>query len=137
MQLRELLGVLRTRWRTVSACLLLVVGITAGVTMMTPPVYSSSARVYLTIERPRDALRGDPGGTVVMRYNDLKTLAEVLPSPTVMEPLRAALGLPAGAGVRLDALCRHAPISSMPCHGFSGRHPCRGPACERWQRRPE
>ena len=99
MQLRELLGVLRTRWRTVSACLLLVVGITAGVTMMTPPVYSSSARVYLTIERPRDALRGDPGGTVVMRYNDLKTLAEVLPSPTVMEPLRAALGLPAGAGV--------------------------------------
>ena len=30
MQLRELLGVLRARWRTVAACLLIVVGVTAA-----------------------------------------------------------------------------------------------------------
>ena len=99
MQLRELLGVLRARWRTVAACLLLVVGLTAAVTMTTTPAYSASSRVYLTIDRPADAARGDAGGVSVMRYNDLKTLAEVLYSPTVMEPLRAELGLPPGAGV--------------------------------------
>ncbi|MEI2828100.1 MAG: polysaccharide biosynthesis tyrosine autokinase [Dermatophilaceae bacterium] len=96
MQLRELLGVLRSRWRTVAACLLVVVGITAAVTMTTTPTFTASSRVYLTIDRPPDTLRGDPGGVAVMRYNDLKTLAEVLYSPTVMEPLRAELGLPAG-----------------------------------------
>jgi capsular exopolysaccharide synthesis family protein len=99
VQLRELLGVLRARWRTVAACLLLVVGLTAAVTMTTTPTYSASARVYLTIDRPADLARGDAGGVSVMRYNDLKTLAEVLYSPTVMEPLRAAVGLPPGAGV--------------------------------------
>ncbi|MBK6886548.1 MAG: hypothetical protein IPH03_08910 [Tetrasphaera sp.] len=39
-----------------------------------------------------------------MRYNDLKTLAEVLYSPTVMEPLRAELGLPPGTGVGVALL---------------------------------
>ena len=99
MQLRELLGVLRARWRTVAACLLVVVGLTAAVTVTTTPNYTASARVYLTVERPADLARGDAGGVSVMRYNDLKTLAEVLYSPTVMEPLRAELGLPPGAGV--------------------------------------
>ena len=99
MQLRELLGVLRARWRTVAACLLVVVGLTAAVTVTTTPNYTASARVYLTVERPADLARGDAGGVSVMRYNDLRTLAEVLYSPTVMEPLRAELGLPPGAGV--------------------------------------
>lgn len=99
MQLRELLGVLRARWRTVAACLLIVVGVTAAVTMTTTPSYTASSRVYLTVNRPPDIARGDLGGIAVMRYNDLQTLAEVLYSPTVMEPLRAELGLPPGAGV--------------------------------------
>ncbi len=99
MQFRELLGVLRARWRTVAACLLVVVGVTAWVTLSTTPSYTASSRVYLTIDRPADLARSDPGGVTVMRYNDLKTLAEVLYSPTVMDPLRAELGLPAGAGV--------------------------------------
>ena len=99
MQLRELLGVLRARWRTVAACLLIVVGVTAAVTMTTTPSYTASSRVYLTVNRPPDVARGDLGGVAVMRYNDLQTIAEVLYSPTVMEPLRAELGLPPGAGV--------------------------------------
>jgi len=62
VQLRELLGVLRARWRTVAACLLLVVGLTAAVTVTTTPTYTASARVYLTIDRPADTARGDAGG---------------------------------------------------------------------------
>ncbi|MBK6886549.1 MAG: hypothetical protein IPH03_08915 [Tetrasphaera sp.] len=60
MQLRELLGVLRSRWRTVAACLLVVVGITAAVTMTTTPTFTASSRVYLTIDRPPDTFAETP-----------------------------------------------------------------------------
>jgi len=99
VQLRDLFAVLKSRWRTVAVCLLVVVGVTAAVTIATKPSYTASARIYLTVERPADPTKGDPGGVSVMRYNDLTTLAEVLNSPIVLEPLRAELGLPSGAGV--------------------------------------
>ncbi len=98
MQLRDVFVVLRDGWRTVAACLLLVVGATATMTVLTTPSYAAYARVYLTATRAADQLRGDPGGVTPLRTSDLRTLADQLYTPIVQEPLRVATAAPAGVG---------------------------------------
>lgn len=95
VQLRELFIVLRDAWRLVAAAALVVVGAAAVVTMATTPSYSAYSRIYLTVSRAADPTRGDPGGVTPVRNSDLKTLADQLYTPIVLEPLRAA-AVPAG-----------------------------------------
>ncbi|MDQ6897117.1 MAG: polysaccharide biosynthesis tyrosine autokinase [Actinomycetota bacterium] len=104
MQFRDFLVVLRTRWRVVAACALLVLGATAAYTLTLVPTYTATARVYFS------ATGGDPapgqqsrGGPYIITSADLNTYVEVLRSPSVLEPLRAALGLPPNAPLNVNA----------------------------------
>ena len=47
MTVRDLLLTLRTRWRIIVATLLVVLGVTAYLTLQVTPVYQASTRVYL------------------------------------------------------------------------------------------
>lgn len=94
MTIRDLVGVIRTRWRLIAACVLVVIGATAATTLATTPVYEATARVYLSTVRPADDK--NPGGTYAITQKDLNTYVAILGSPAVQEPLRQHLGLPAG-----------------------------------------
>lgn len=104
MQLRDFLVVLRTRWRTVTACALLVLGATAAYTLTLVPTYTATARVYFS------ATGGEPAqgqtvtrGAYIITSQDLNTYVEVLRSPSVLDPLRVTLGLPPNAPVNVSA----------------------------------
>lgn len=104
MQLRDFLVVLRTRWRTVLACALLVLGATAAYTLTLVPTYTATARVYFS------AAGGEAGsgqavrsGPYVLTAADLNTFVEVLRSPSVLEPLRVTLGLPPNTPLHINA----------------------------------
>ncbi|MGO4363009.1 polysaccharide biosynthesis tyrosine autokinase [Terrabacter sp. RAF57] len=95
MTFREFLGVLGARWRIIAVSLLAVVAATAVQTMLTPAVYTSSSKIYLRATTPASAT-SNQGGTYAVSAGDLGTYLEVLTSPSVMDPLRTRLGLPAG-----------------------------------------
>lgn len=91
MQISELLAILRVRWRIILATLLVVVGVTALVTIRTPPTYESHTRVYLSAQ-------GEQGSVNLyqMPAAELDTILEVAQSPVVLTPVREELGLAPG-----------------------------------------
>jgi capsular exopolysaccharide synthesis family protein len=99
VQLRDVFVILRDGWRTIAACLLVVVGATAVVTMTIPPTYNAYARVYLTVSRPADATRGTQATVSPVNSNDLRTLAEQIYTPIVQEPLRQRSAPASGASI--------------------------------------
>ncbi len=101
MTVRELLTVMRTRWRIIAVCVLAVVGVTAVVTTTIPRVYQATARVYLSTTKAK----GDNGqtGTYVITRQDLNTYVEVLGAPDVMNALRTKVGVPAGTPLNVTA----------------------------------
>ncbi|KRC87492.1 capsular biosynthesis protein [Terrabacter sp. Root85] len=96
MTFREFLGVLGARWRIIAVSLLAVVAATAVQTMLTPAVYTSSSKIYLRATTPASATNNNQVATYAVSAGDLGTYLEVLTSPSVMDPLRTRLGLPAG-----------------------------------------
>ncbi len=102
MTLREFFGVIRSRWRLIAACLLVVVAAAAVATLRATPVYVSSAKVYLSSSAP-DKTKGATTGAYVISQQDLNTFAEITTSPSVLDPLRAKLGLPEGTPISLSA----------------------------------
>lgn len=101
MSIREFVGVIRTRWKIIVLCLLVVVGATAVMTLQATPVYDANSRIYLSTTRPSETQGG--GGTFALTRDDLNTFIEVLGSPTVLEPLRAKLGLEPGTPINVSA----------------------------------
>ncbi|GAA6527719.1 polysaccharide biosynthesis tyrosine autokinase [Intrasporangium sp. DVR] len=97
MTIRDLVGVIRTRWRLIAACVLIVIGATAASTLMATPVYEATARVYLSTVKPTDDK--SPGGTYAITQKDLNTYVAILGSPAVQDPLRERLGLAPGTGI--------------------------------------
>ncbi len=96
MTFREFLGVLGARWRIIAVSLLAVVAAAAVQTMLTPAVYASSSKIYLRATTPASATNNNQVATYAVSAGDLGTYLEVLTSPSVMDPLRTRLGLPAG-----------------------------------------
>ena len=101
MTIRQFLNVLRTRWRIIAACVLVVLGVGAYTTLTTVPTYQATARVYLSTTKPSSDTQ--QGGTYVITRQDLNTYVEVLSSPSVMGPLRTKLGLGPGAPLNISA----------------------------------
>lgn len=93
MTIREFLGVLSTRWKTIIAITLLVVAAAAAVTLRTQPTYEATARIFLSTDAPTKP--DESRGTVVLTAGDLNTYVEVMGTQAVLEPLRARLGVPA------------------------------------------
>jgi capsular exopolysaccharide synthesis family protein len=104
VQFRDFLVVLRTRWRTVAACALLVLGAAAAYTLTLTPTYTATARVYFSASGGDSAqAQQNRGNAYVLTPQDLNTYVEVLRSPAVLDPLRQTLGLPPNAPVNLSA----------------------------------
>ncbi|MEW1954965.1 polysaccharide biosynthesis tyrosine autokinase [Terrabacter sp. NPDC080008] len=96
MTFREFLGVLGARWRIVALSLIAVLAATAVQTALTPAVYTSSSKIYLRATQPPSAKTGNQTAQYAVSASDLGTYVDVLTSPSVLDPLRDRLGLPAG-----------------------------------------
>ena len=102
MAFREFLNVLGARWRIIAVSLLAVIAAAAVQTILTPAVYTSSAKIYLRATDPATSTTSSQSGTYAVNPSDLATYLEVLTSPSVMEPLRARLGLAPGTPIAVS-----------------------------------
>lgn len=96
MTFREFLNVLAARWRIIALSLLAVIAATSVQTMMTPAVYTSTAKIFLSATQPPDPGTGEQVATYAVNSDDLARYLDVLNAPSVIEPLRARLGLAPG-----------------------------------------
>ncbi len=81
-------------------------------TLSTTPVYAASTRVFLS---------STSSGYVVSK-DDLGTYVELLGSPTLLEPLRQGLGLPADTPINVSAtVSERAPILSITARASSAK----------------
>ncbi|MCU1538556.1 MAG: capsular exopolysaccharide family [Humibacillus sp.] len=105
MTIRELLSVLGARWRIVALTLMTVVAATAVQTMLTPSVYTSSAKIFLSATQPESTTDGKKtgGGVYAINASDLSTYADILTAPAVIGPLKESLGLGPGAPLSVTA----------------------------------
>ncbi|WP_260439502.1 polysaccharide biosynthesis tyrosine autokinase [Humibacillus xanthopallidus] len=99
---REFLNVLVARWRIIALTLLTVIAATAVQTMLTPALYTASAKIYLSATQPANA-NGQKVGAYAIGANDLATYVDVLNAPSVLGPLRQTLGLAPNAPVSVTA----------------------------------
>lgn len=100
MQLSELLGVIRQRWRLIAACVVLAVAAAVAVTLTTTPVYEARARIYLSAEQTSGR---SSGSVFVLTSDDLDTYVSILDTPAVLDPLREELGLEPGHPIQVSA----------------------------------
>ena len=96
MTFRELLSVLGARWRIIVVSLLAVVAAAAVQTMLTPAVYTSTAKIFLSATQPSGAGTTTQVATYAVSADDLARYLDVLNAPSVIEPLRERLGLAPG-----------------------------------------
>jgi capsular exopolysaccharide synthesis family protein len=101
VKLRDFLVVLRTRWRIVLACLAAVVGIAAALTYTQTPIYTTHSSFFLQATDPTP--EEGASATYLVSTADLNTYIAVLNSPTVMKPLREAVGVPVGTPLDVSA----------------------------------
>jgi capsular exopolysaccharide synthesis family protein len=111
MTFREFLSVLGARWRITALSLLVVVAATAVQTMLTPAVYSSTAKIFLSATQPPSAGSGNQATTYAVSTDDLARYLDVLNAPSVIEPLRGRLGL--APGTPLSVSGEVAPTSNI------------------------
>ncbi|QOK22033.1 polysaccharide biosynthesis tyrosine autokinase [Janibacter indicus] len=101
MQLSELLGVIRQRWRLIVICVVLAVLAAIALTLTTTPVYEARARIYLSAEKQSG--NSTEGGVFVLTAEDLDTYVSILDTPAVLDPLREELGLEPGHPITVSA----------------------------------
>ncbi len=111
MPLREFLYVLRSRWITIVATILVVVAIGSALTLRQKPVYEASSQVFLAAEAVNPGKAGQ--GTYIVTAADLTTYVAVLGSPSVMDPLREELGLRPGTPIDVNASVQSADTSIL------------------------
>lgn len=100
MQVSEFLTILRLRWKVIGICVVLAALAGAALTVLTPPVYTAQARVYLSAESPS---RAEGPGVFVLTSDDLDTYVSILDTPAVLDPIRKELGLASGHPIRVSA----------------------------------
>ena len=100
---REFLGVLGARWRIIAVSLLAVIAAAAVQTMVTPAVYTASAKIFLSATQPPGAGTNNQVVTYALSADDLARYIDVLNAPSVIEPLRDRLGLEPGTPIAVSA----------------------------------
>lgn len=91
MDLHDYLRVLRKRWRVIVLTLGLAVGVAAGLTASVTPMYAASTRFFVSTSGGDNAASLQQGNTFTQQR--VKSYAQLLGSPTVLDPVVEQLGL--------------------------------------------
>lgn len=91
VELRDYLRVLRKYWILIVALTLIGVGAAATYSLLQTPIYSSSAKVFVSIQSSDNVQELAQGNTFTQQR--VKTYADLVNTPIVLLPVAAKLGL--------------------------------------------
>ncbi|MFT2692204.1 polysaccharide biosynthesis tyrosine autokinase [Clavibacter zhangzhiyongii] len=95
MELREYIRILRRSWVLILLVLLLGVGAAAGYSLVQTPEYRASAKVFVSTQSAGTVQDLSQGSSFTQQA--VKSYADVVSTPVVLEPVIARLGLDATA----------------------------------------
>lgn len=90
MDLRQFLGILRSRWKFIISTLVIGTIATVGLVLNMSPVYSSSARVFVSTPTNGQA---DPYAATVFAAQRIASYADLATDPTILQKVIDRLGL--------------------------------------------
>lgn len=111
MNLLDFLPALLQRWRSIAACTL--VGLIAALTIsyMTPPTYQSTARLYVSTHATNTTAELVQGSMFTQKQ--VKSYADIVSSPLVLEPAAKELGLNLTAGQLASRVSAKVPMDTV------------------------
>lgn len=92
MDLQSYLRVLRKRWRTILTTALIVVGLAALMTVLTPKTYQSKVQFFVSTSNSSDSSQLAQGGTFTQAR--VKSYTQLITSPKVLDAAAQKAGLP-------------------------------------------
>lgn len=91
MELQDYVRVIRKRWRIILATIVLAVAAGVGYTLLTPPVYQSTAQLFVSTSSA--ASPADLAAGKTFTQSQVKTYADLVTTPRVLDPVIAKLSL--------------------------------------------
>ena len=110
MELRDYVRVVRKRWMTIVVLALLGLGAAAAVSLLSEPEYRASTLVYVAVRSTGDVSELEQGGSFAQ--NQVKTFAETVDQPIVLDPVREQLGLDESALELSESVEADAPLDT-------------------------
>jgi succinoglycan biosynthesis transport protein ExoP len=111
VELNDYLRILRKRWTLIVALTLLGLASAAGTTILTTPMYQASSLVFVNLQSTGSVSELAQGGTFVQ--NQVKTYAEVVSTPRVLNTVIDDLGLDESASSLARSVSASAPIDTV------------------------
>jgi len=110
MELTDYLRVLRKYWASVVVTFLAGIAVAVGVSLLATPVYTASAGVFLTVNSGDSAGELNQGSTYA--ENQVRSYAQVVTAPVVLQPVIEKLGLRVTVAELTDRVSATVPIST-------------------------
>jgi succinoglycan biosynthesis transport protein ExoP len=111
VELRDYLRILRKRWIAIVALSLMGLAAAAGVTILTTPQYEASTLVYVQVQSSGTVGELAQGSTFIQ--NQVKSFAEVVNTPRVLDPAIKSLKLDETAGQLATSVSASSPLDTV------------------------
>lgn len=111
MELRDYLQILRKRWIAIVALTLVGLASAAGATILTAPKYEARTLVYVQVQSSGTVGELAQGSTFIQ--NQVKSFAEVVKTPRVLDPVITALGIAQTADQLASSIVASAPLDTV------------------------
>ena len=92
MELTDYLAIVRKYWVSILACFLTCIAVAGTVSLLMKPVYTASTAVFLTVQSGNTAADLNQGSSYA--ENQVRSYAQVVTTPVVLQPVIDQLGLP-------------------------------------------
>ncbi|EAP97401.1 cell surface polysaccharide biosynthesis / Chain length determinant protein [Janibacter sp. HTCC2649] len=103
--------ILRRRWRTLTAVALVVIGLSALLTLLAGPMYTSSTQFFVSTADSANSSQLAQGGTFTQQR--VKSYSELLKSPKLLDPVIAKAGIDAKPGALADKIAATTPPDTV------------------------
>ena len=110
MELTDYLRVIRKHWVSLILIFLAAMGSAAGVSALMTPVYTASAGVFLTVNSGDTAGELNQGSTYA--ENQVRSYAQVVTAPVVLQPVIDKLGLGVTVGKLAERVTATVPVNT-------------------------
>jgi len=104
-------SVLLRRWRLIAVCALIAIILSALVTVATPRTYSTEAQLFVAAQDQNSVSNAYQGG--LFSQQRVKSYADIVNSPPVMEAVIQQLGLPITPQALAGQVTANAPIDTV------------------------
>jgi succinoglycan biosynthesis transport protein ExoP len=111
VELRDYLRILRKRWVVISGMTLLGIASAAGVTILTTPTYQASTLVYVQVQSSGSVGELAQGSSFIQ--SQVKSFAEVVSTPRVLDAAIKSLRLDESAGSLSESVSASAPADTV------------------------